>query len=75
MSELTYEQFMKGMINAPFNHDLCEHCGGTGLRALMCCSGHECGCYGLPVDFDDCSCGRFEPPPNEKIAAWAHENH
>jgi hypothetical protein len=32
----------------------CEVCG-TEIEIKMCCSGHMCGCYGLPVDPPVCS--------------------
>lgn len=32
----------------------CEICG-TEIEVKMCCSGHECGCMGLPVDPPVCS--------------------
>lgn len=32
----------------------CEVCG-TEIEVTMCCNGHMCGCYGLPVDPPVCS--------------------
>ncbi len=32
----------------------CDICG-TEIEVRMCCSGHECGCMGLPIDPPVCS--------------------
>jgi len=32
----------------------CDICG-TEIEIQMCCSGHECGCKGMPVDPPVCS--------------------
>ena len=68
--ELDYCEFMKGMCNATGDRDVCGKCGGNGLAAVGCCSGFECGCRGMPVDFIPCDCGS-EPPTNEQIKEWA----
>lgn len=34
---------------------LCTTCGGYNYELLSCCSGHECGCMGQPVDSRPCS--------------------
>ncbi len=44
-----------------FERKWCEGCGGTGIETKRCCSGHDCGCQGQPVDFEPCECGA-EPP-------------
>lgn len=33
---------------------VCTECGGSGIKAICCCSGFECGCYGYPYAFDFC---------------------
>ena len=37
----------------------CSECGGLGIVPIRCCSGHDCGCMGLPIEFElDCKvCG------------------
>lgn len=34
-----------------YDYSICNDCGGTGLSAIMCCNGKDCGCHGLPMDF------------------------
>jgi len=46
----------------------CEICG-TEIDVRVCCSGHECGCMGMPVDPPVCSdkCyDEFMTKPNVK---------
>ncbi len=69
---MQYHDFMNGMVKAPFNHDECGFCGGNGLKAVMCCSGHECGCRGMPVDFEPCDCGS-KLPTDEQIIVWGKQ--
>ena len=64
--------FMKGMINAPFDREKCEECGGTGYVGLTCCSGIDCGCRALPTEFVDCECG-CEQPSDSQIEEWANK--
>ena len=33
---------------------MCDVCGGYNYELLGCCSGHECGCMGQPVDTRPC---------------------
>lgn len=33
------------------DYKICNDCGGTGISAIICCNGKECGCYGQPIDF------------------------
>jgi hypothetical protein len=42
------------------DYKICDVCGGTGIKAVVCCNGQDCACMGLPVDFEmNCSnCGR-----------------
>lgn len=70
--KLSVREFMVGMCNAPFDYNICKECGGTGLRPVKCCSGRECGCMGMPVDFVDCDCGR-PVPSEEQIKKWSKE--
>ncbi len=35
-----------------FDSTKCSECGGTGIVPQGCCDGRECGCMGMPVDFD-----------------------
>ncbi len=43
----------------------CENC-----EPLMCCSGHMCGCYGMPYDFKHTDkCG-----DNCELKKYAEEN-
>ena len=69
-NEISYSVFMIGMRNAPWDSDKCARCGGTGLKPVYCCSGFECGCRGLPVNFEPCECGT-KAPTNDQIKAWA----
>lgn len=68
--ELTFTEFMRGMGSAPWEPQICEDCGGNGLKPVMCCDGRECGCMGMPVDFEPCGCG-ISPPSDEQIKEWA----
>lgn len=72
MSELSYGDFMKAMMNAPIKNFNCNKCGGLGIKPVMCCSGgrEECGCMGMPTDFIDCECGATQPT-DEEIKAWS----
>lgn len=45
MQEATHYLFLNG------DFTVCDVCGGTGLEPIICCSGMDCGCYGLPIDF------------------------
>ena len=65
-----YVTFMRGMYDAPRDYDKCEHCGGTGFVAVMCCNGSDCGCNGLPHDFEDCpnKCDKLTDEQIEDIA-------
>jgi len=69
MIKLDYVKFMNGVMAAPRQYGSCLHCGGLGLKADMCCSGYECGCRGLPIDFVDCGCGAT-PPSDRTILKW-----
>ena len=48
----------------------CDKCGGYNYVLIGCCSGHECGCRGQPVDSEPCpSCnsdGVVEPSDEAK---------
>lgn len=66
---LLYPDFMRGMCNAPCDSTKCKVCGGNGLKPVMCCGGHECGCMGMPIDFVDCECGHARPT-DDQIRAW-----
>lgn len=67
---MDYCDFMRGMCNAPWDNDKCDQCGGTGLIPAYCCSGTECGCRGMPIDFVECWCCDCAEPTNEQIRAW-----
>ena len=67
---ISYSEFMRGMCNAPYHKDKCLDCGGTGLKASMCCRGCDCGCLGLPVDFIACGCGT-KTPTDDEIIGWS----
>ena len=63
LSNMGYPEFMNTVYEyqkGNWYNRLCDKCGGTGFVPMMCCGGDECGCLGLPVDFDiECSvCGR-----------------
>ena len=32
----------------------CESCNNDRYKLIGCCSGYECGCRGLPVQFSNC---------------------
>jgi len=63
LSELGYPEFMQECMERLKNFDgnICDSCGGTGLIPVMCCTGRDCGCHGLPVDMETkCpECGRI----------------
>ena len=67
---IDYVDFMVGMMNAPYDRNKCNKCGGIGSVPLYCCSGHDCGCHGQPVDYEPCDCGIGEPSA-AKIKEWA----
>jgi hypothetical protein len=56
---MDYASFMFHVSRLPVDYSKCKRCGGTGFVPVYCCPGYECGCYGLPVNFEDkCSaCG------------------
>jgi len=33
------------------DYSICNDCGGTGISAVMCCCGRDCGFFGMPIDF------------------------
>lgn len=47
--------------------EACDTCRGANYLPEMCCSGHECGCLGRPIDVKPCpECnqhGHLEPSP------------
>lgn len=63
---LDFSTFMKGMICIEPDFDKCEECGGLGFKPIMCCNGYECGCMGLPCDYEKCEC-EADPPSEERI--------
>ena len=69
MSNLPYPEYMRGLCNAPRDDSKCNQCGGIGLKPVVCCSGQECVCKGMPVDFVECDCGS-ELPTDEQIWTW-----
>jgi len=72
LTVITYPQFMKACLygySHPSEDAKCKECGDRGLVAITCCSGHECGCMGMPTDFDDCTCGA-EFPTDEQLKEW-----
>ena len=71
---MDYCTFMKGLCNAYIDTHICIKCGGTGYAPVMCCSGHMCGCKGMPVDFEECECGS-EKVSEDQIKEWAEESN
>lgn len=67
---LSYNEFMAGMCNAPWDDDKCGKCGGNALKPVFCCNGFECCCSGRAIEFEDCDCGN-EPPSVDQIIEWA----
>ena len=64
-----YYALVYGKNKPTFNINICKKCGGLGIYHIMCCSGIDCGCLGLPADFKDCNCGVLIPT-NEQILEW-----
>jgi len=66
MSRLEYAAWMREvdarLNRTQFDPVKCAQCGGTGVDAVMCCGGQECGCRGLPIDFVPCQRGCVLPP-------------
>lgn len=61
---MDYPEFMRASMkytSLHWNDDECGVCGGSGLHAKFCCNGFECGCQGMPVDFEQCECGATQP--------------
>lgn len=73
IESMPYPEYMRGMCNAPLDFDKCKHCGGIGLKPVMCCIGQECGCRGMPYDFMECECGALGPA-FDQIRAWASQS-
>jgi hypothetical protein len=65
---MDFGDYMRAMDKLPGVPDHpCNECCGTGAVAMMCCNGRECGCMGLPVDYQPCECGA--PFPTEEQLA------
>ena len=68
----TYVEFMRQCIsylqeNADYISK-CPECGGTGLSAIICCDGTDCGCMGQPIDFIQCkNCDTLFPELKERV--------
>ena len=53
--------------------DECDKCYGYNYELLGCCSGHECGCMGQPVDAKPCpkcNADGEKKPSLEAQKAW-----
>jgi len=57
----------------------CDICG-TDIEVTLCCSGHECGCMGLPVEPPVCSeecydklMNKFKQYPDIDFDAWLNK--
>jgi hypothetical protein len=66
LAKLDYPKYMNAVTNyVDLNGDFskCIECGGTGFQLVMCCSGRDCTCHGLPYDFKQkCDkCGKKAP--------------
>lgn len=68
--EISFSEFMLGMVNAPFDHNVCDKCGGLGAEPVMCCDGRECGCRGMPVDFRKCNSCKSIIPSDHIIKSY-----
>ena len=66
--------FMYGLINADYERTNCKECYGLGAVPDMCCTGFDCGCHGMPVDFQLCDCG-IDFPSDEQINKWADKSN
>ena len=73
MDKLNFSEFMLGMTNASFNESICKACGGTGFKPVMCCNGAECGCHGMPVDFQECKTCESEKLSDDAIRSFIPE--
>jgi len=53
----------------------CNKCDGDNYILLGCCSGHECGCMGQPVQMTNCKLcnpkGDADLPENENFREYA----
>jgi len=52
--DLTYVVFMANVTEYVKNYSKetgCS-CGGTGFLPVFCCDGKDCGCRGLPIDYE-----------------------
>ena len=67
--KLDYVEFMQAMSVAPIDGSKCTACGELGLKPIFCCSGLECGCMGMPTDYEPCKCGAKEPS-EEQLNEW-----
>ena len=62
---MDFGDYMRALAAMPgVPSSACRECFGTGARPVMCCNGHECGCYGQPIDYKQCECGT--PFPTEE---------
>ena len=64
-TRLGFGWFMRTMELVEFSVDKCNDCGGSGLKSVGCCSGHECGCMGGLTEYKECGCGIDEVSDKE----------
>ena len=64
-----YNILVHGKNLPELDYNICNMCGGMGVVYLKCCNGNDCGCLGLPYDFDTCDCG-IKFPSHSQILTW-----
>ena len=66
LEELTFVEYMNTLFKYSkenWDNKKCDQCGGVGIVPVMCCSGKDCTCVGLPVDFKlECKICGAKPP-------------
>lgn len=50
----------------------CDQCNDDRFFLIGCCSGHDCGCYGMPIDAEPCGqCNKDgSKPASGDAAEW-----
>lgn len=64
-----YNILVYGKNIPTLNYNVCNDCGGLGVIYLTCCNDTNCGCLGLPYDFESCKCG-IKFPTDTQLLNW-----
>lgn len=64
-----YNILVYGKNLPSLDYNKCNQCGGLGVIYLTCCNSNDCGCLGLPYDFDNCDCS-IKFPSITQLLMW-----